>query len=50
MGPDFWSYGLEGNCETLETFVRYSGEQGLIKRRPSAEELFAAETREEFVI
>jgi 4,5-dihydroxyphthalate decarboxylase len=50
MGPDFWSYGLEGNSETLETFVRYSGEQGLIKRRPSVEELFAAETREEFVI
>jgi 4,5-dihydroxyphthalate decarboxylase len=50
MGPDFWSYGLEGNRGTLETFVRYSGEQGLIKRRPSVEELFAAETREEFVI
>ena len=50
MGPDFWSYGLAGNRETLGTFVRYSGEQGLIKRRPPVEELFAAETREEFVI
>jgi 4,5-dihydroxyphthalate decarboxylase len=50
MGADFWSYGLEGNRETLGTFVRYSCEQGLIKRPPPAEELFAAETREEFVI
>ena len=50
MGPDFWSYGLEGSRETLGTFVRYSNEQGLITRRPSVEELFAAETREEFVI
>jgi 4,5-dihydroxyphthalate decarboxylase len=50
MGADFWSYGLEGNTETLGTFVRYSCEQGLIKRQPPAEELFAAETREEYVI
>jgi 4,5-dihydroxyphthalate decarboxylase len=50
MGADFWSYGLEGNRDTLETFVRYSFEQGLIKRAPAVEELFAAETREEYVI
>ncbi len=49
-GSDFWSYGLERNTGTLETFVRYSCEQGLIKRRPTAEDLFAAETREEYVI
>jgi 4,5-dihydroxyphthalate decarboxylase len=50
MGPGFWSYGLEGNTGTLETFVRYSCEQGLIKRPSAVEELFAAETREEYVI
>jgi 4,5-dihydroxyphthalate decarboxylase len=50
MGADFWSYGVEGNRDTLETFVRYSFEQGLIKRAPAVEELFAAETREEYVI
>jgi 4,5-dihydroxyphthalate decarboxylase len=50
MGADFWTYGLEGNTETLGTFVRYSCEQGLIKRQRPAEELFAAETREEYVI
>jgi 4,5-dihydroxyphthalate decarboxylase len=50
MGTDFWTYGLEGNTGTLETFVRYSSEQGLIKRQLSPDELFAAETREEYVI
>jgi 4,5-dihydroxyphthalate decarboxylase len=50
MGGGYWTYGLAGNAETLETFVRYSFEQGLIKRRPAAAELFAAETREEYVI
>ncbi len=39
-----------GNTGTLGTFVRYACEQGLIKRRPAAEELFAAETREKYVI
>jgi 4,5-dihydroxyphthalate decarboxylase len=50
MGADFWTYGLAGNSETLGTFVRYSFEQGLIKRQPPVEELFAAEAREEYVI
>jgi len=50
MGTGYWTYGLAGNEATLETFVRYSFEQGLIKRRPTAAELFAAETREEYVI
>jgi hypothetical protein len=39
-----------GNSETLRTFVRYSFEQGLIKRQLPVDELFAAETREEYVI
>jgi len=50
MGPDFWTYGLAGNTATLATFIRYSFEQGLVKRQLEAEELFAAETREEYVI
>ena len=33
MGADFWTYGLAGNERTLGTFVRYSFEQGLIKRQ-----------------
>ncbi len=50
MGADYWTYGLAGNSATLETFVRYSFEQGLVKQQRPVEELFAAETREEYVI
>lgn len=50
MGPDFWPYGLERNHATLATFLRYSFEQGLSKRRLTPEELFAPETLESFVI
>jgi 4,5-dihydroxyphthalate decarboxylase len=41
MGRDFWPYGLEKNRHTLETFFRYSFEQGLASRQISVEELFA---------
>jgi 4,5-dihydroxyphthalate decarboxylase len=50
MGDDFWPYGLERNRHTLETFLRYSFEQGLSKRQLSPEDLFAAETLESFKI
>jgi hypothetical protein len=50
MGADFWTYGLAGNSDTLRTFVRYSFGQGLVKRQLPVDELFAAETREEYVI
>jgi 4,5-dihydroxyphthalate decarboxylase len=50
MGEGFWSYGTEGNDGTLRTFLRYAFEQGLIKSQPEPEELFAAETREAYVI
>jgi 4,5-dihydroxyphthalate decarboxylase len=45
MGSDdFWPYGFERNRATLETFLRYSFEQGLLPRRLEPEELFAPET------
>ncbi|MDK1492605.1 ABC transporter substrate-binding protein [Sinorhizobium sp. 7-81] len=50
MGDDYWSYGFKQNRETLETFLRYSYEQGLSKRKLCAEEIFAPETMESFVI
>ncbi len=50
MGPDFWPYGFERNRATLDTFLRYSHEQGLSKHRLQPEELFAPETLESFVI
>ncbi|HEY5305099.1 MAG TPA: PhnD/SsuA/transferrin family substrate-binding protein [Pseudolabrys sp.] len=41
LGPDPWEYGLaDKNRENLETLVGYSHEQGLIKKRPTLEQLF----------
>jgi 4,5-dihydroxyphthalate decarboxylase len=50
MGDDFWPYGLDRNLDTLATFLRYSYEQGLAKRRLDPQELFARETLESFKI
>ena len=50
MGSDFWPYGIEPNRKTLETFLRYSHEQGLAKRVLSPEELFVPETHEATLI
>jgi len=43
MGEDYWSYGLRKNLHTLETFIRYMEEQGLIPAKISPENLFAPE-------
>jgi 4,5-dihydroxyphthalate decarboxylase len=50
MGEDFWPYGLEPNRHVLETFLRYSHEQGLAKERLAPEQLFAVESLESFKI
>ena len=50
MGKDFWPYGLEKNHAALDTFLRYSYEQGLSKRKLSPEDLFAPESLEAFKI
>ena len=50
MGRDFWPYGLEANKHVLETFLRYSYEQGLSKRPLNPRELFAPESLESFKI
>jgi 4,5-dihydroxyphthalate decarboxylase len=50
MGADFWPYGLERNAHTLETFLRYSQEQGLAKRELKPAELFAPESVESFKV
>jgi 4,5-dihydroxyphthalate decarboxylase len=46
MGQDFWPYGVEANRKTLETFLRYSFEQGLTTRLIEVDELFTKETVE----
>lgn len=45
MGEDFWPYGVEPNRPTLEAFLRYAHEQGLIRERPAIEDLFPASTQ-----
>ncbi len=50
MGQDFWPYGVEPNIHVLETFLRYSFEQGLSKRPLQPTELFAKESLESFKI
>jgi 4,5-dihydroxyphthalate decarboxylase len=50
MGEDFWPYGLEPNRHVLETFLRYSFEQGLSRELLTPEALFAPETLEAFRI
>lgn len=50
FGDDWWSYGLEKNRQTLETFTRYHHEQGLSPRKLDVNELFAPESLEAFKI
>ncbi|MFH5824265.1 ABC transporter substrate-binding protein [Georgenia sp. AZ-5] len=50
MGEDYWTYGIEANRTVLETFLRYSHEQGLAKRRWAPEEIFAPGAEESYVI
>ncbi|MGB7181700.1 MAG: ABC transporter substrate-binding protein [Burkholderiaceae bacterium] len=40
MGPDFWSYGVQGNEKVLDTFLGHHHQQGLSPRRVAIEELF----------
>jgi 4,5-dihydroxyphthalate decarboxylase len=50
MGKDFWPYGVEANMHGLNTFLRYSYEQGLAKRLLTPQELFVPESLEAFKI
>lgn len=44
LGPDPWPYGLEANRPTLETFLSYAFEQGVISRALAPEDLFVPST------
>lgn len=44
MGKNFWPYGIEPNRKELELVMRYTHEQGLVKRRGDFEELFHPST------
>jgi 4,5-dihydroxyphthalate decarboxylase len=44
MGKNYWPYGIEANRKDLEAVMRYTYEQGLVKRRVKFEELFEPST------
>ncbi len=47
LGRDPWPVGLEANRKTLETLIRYSKEQGMLKKDIAVEQLFYPSTLEE---
>src|SRR5699024_3499811 len=46
MGDDYWSYGIEANRKTIETFLRHHYSQGLSGRHMKIEEVFHPSTFE----
>jgi 4,5-dihydroxyphthalate decarboxylase len=50
FGPDWWPYGIEANRHVLEHLIRYMGEQGLLARPVTVEEVFAPNVSGEFKI
>jgi 4,5-dihydroxyphthalate decarboxylase len=50
FGPDWWPYGIEANRHVLEHLIRYMGEQGLLARQLTVEEIFAPNMVGEFKI
>lgn len=45
---NIWTYGLAGNVEVLETFLRYHNSQGLTPRQVDVKELFHPATIESY--
>lgn len=46
MGLDFWSYGVDANRATLDTFLKHHYKQGLSARQMEVDELFHSTTYE----
>ena len=46
MGDNYWKYGVQANRKELELVMRYTYEQGLLKRRLRVEEVFHPTTLE----
>ena len=44
MGDDYWRYGIEANRKELELVMRYSYEQGLVKKQGAFQEMFHPST------
>ena len=50
FGADPFPYGIEPNRPTLEAFLNYAREQGLVRRPLAPEDLFVPEVRDSFKI
>jgi 4,5-dihydroxyphthalate decarboxylase len=50
LGTGYWDYGLEANRHVLETFARYSRDQGLSSRTRTAEEIVLAAAADSYVL
>ncbi len=50
FGRDLWPYGIEANRRTLETFLAYAGEQGMLDGPLDVDGLFPESVRESFRI
>jgi 4,5-dihydroxyphthalate decarboxylase len=44
LGDDIWPFGVNANRKTIETFISYLDQQGLLERPVTIEELFAPNT------
>lgn len=44
LGEDIWPFGVEANRKTIQTFMSFLDQQGLLERPVAIEELFAANT------
>jgi 4,5-dihydroxyphthalate decarboxylase len=43
---DPWKYGIKANRTTLDAFIKYNVEQGMVRTTPSYADIFAAGTLE----
>jgi 4,5-dihydroxyphthalate decarboxylase len=50
FGDDLWPYGIEPNRRTLDAFLQYCREQGVIERAVSLEEVFPREVSKMFKV
>lgn len=50
FGSDFWPYGLEANRTTLEAFLHFASEQGVMHRPLGPEDLFVENTLDTYRI
>ena len=42
MGDDYWRYGIEANRKELESVMRYTYEQGLVKEQVNFERFYSS--------